>query len=70
MTKIRNLLISFRARRARQLHNSDSVPFEAFCNESLAEPFPNTKESSLSNGFKVSPEHNKVCFRIKNLKAI
>lgn len=63
MTKIRNLLISFRARRARQLNNSDSVSFEAFCNEGpTTDPYPPyTKESSLTNGYNISPtKNNKV----------
>ncbi|KAJ8950170.1 hypothetical protein NQ314_008023 [Rhamnusium bicolor] len=53
--RIRDLLKSFRARRARQLSRTDSVSFEAFCNESPPEKYPETKESSLTGDYKVSP---------------
>ncbi|KAK4877010.1 hypothetical protein RN001_009516 [Aquatica leii] len=60
MTRIRNLLIAWRVRRARQLNNSDSVSFEAFCNEAPPLRRPITKESSLSDGYKCSPKHVKA----------
>lgn len=61
MTRIRDLLIAWRVRRARQLTNSDSVSFEAFCNEAPPLRRPSTKESSLTEEYS-SPKHNKVQF--------
>lgn len=55
MMRIRDLLKSFRARRARQLSRTDSVSFEAFCNDSPSEKYPETKESSLTGDYKLSP---------------
>ncbi|KAF5269885.1 hypothetical protein FQR65_LT05683 [Abscondita terminalis] len=60
MTRIRNLLIAWRVRRARQLNNSDSVSFEAFCNEAPPLRRQVTKESSLCDGYKCSPKHAKA----------
>ncbi|KAK5642360.1 hypothetical protein RI129_008527 [Pyrocoelia pectoralis] len=60
MTRIRDLLIAWRVRRARQLNHSDSVSFEAFCNEAPPPRHPATKESSLSNEYKCSPKHAKA----------
>lgn len=48
MTGIRRLLHSFRARRvARRLARTESVSFNAFCNEGPVDQYPTTKESSL-----------------------
>ncbi|XP_060535181.1 lysosomal alpha-glucosidase-like isoform X2 [Cylas formicarius] len=53
--KIRNIITSFRSRRVRRLTQSDSVSFEAFCNESPSDSRRSqTKESSL-NTFDISP---------------
>lgn len=56
MTRIRYLLQAFRARRNRQLSRTESVSFEAFCNEAVPR-YPNspTKESSLNGDFSISP---------------
>lgn len=55
MMRIRDLLKSFRTRRARQLSSIDSVSFEAFCNDSSSDKYPETKESSLIGDYKLSP---------------
>lgn len=55
MMRIRDLLKSFRTRRARQLSRTDSVSFEAFCNDSPPDKYPETKESSLTGDYKLSP---------------
>lgn len=57
MTRIRYLLQAFRARRNRQLSRTESVSFEAFCNEAVPQRYPNsqTKESSLNGDFNISP---------------
>lgn len=53
--KIRNIITSFRTRRARRLTLSDSVSFEDFCNEAPSDRFPRLKESSLNDSFDISP---------------
>lgn len=50
MTRIRDLLISLRATRVRQMYNNsnDTVSFDAFCNDNSTEDIPKIKESSLT----------------------
>lgn len=50
MTRIRDLLISLRAKRVRQMYNNsnDTVSFDAFCNDNSTEEIPKIKESSLT----------------------
>ncbi|EEZ99945.2 lysosomal alpha-glucosidase [Tribolium castaneum] len=56
MTRIRYLLQAFRSRRRnRHLSRTDSVSFEAFCNEIPPQKCPATKESSLNGDFNSSP---------------
>jgi lysosomal alpha-glucosidase len=56
MTRIRYLLQAFRARRNRRhLSRTESVSFEAFCNEAPQQKCPTTKESSLNGDLKASP---------------
>lgn len=57
--RIRDFIKSFRARRARNLTRSDTVSFEAFCNDS-PEKFIDTKESSLDEALKPSPTKVKI----------
>lgn len=52
--RLRDFFKRFRAKRVRQLSISDSVSFEAFYNESPVEKL-NTKESSLTGDYNLSP---------------
>lgn len=60
--RLGDFIKSFRARRARQLVRSDTVSFEAFCNDSPRKQ-AGTKESSLSEEYHSSPAKVKIVRR-------
>lgn len=72
MTRIRDLLISLRAKRVRQMYNNsnDTVSFDAFCNDNSADDLPKIKESSLtvrelrSSRIKVGPTDFVVLYKL------